>query len=73
MLLEKYDPVHSLMPFVKPREELTTPHEGIGRAVALYNFDAVEVANLFSMFLRHHLIICLALYSPEICPFSGET
>ncbi|KAF8807675.1 DUF500-domain-containing protein [Phlegmacium glaucopus] len=48
-LLGKNNPVHSLMPFDKRREELATPlsfHEGICRAVALYNFDAVESGDL---------------------------
>jgi len=48
-LLEKDDPVRSLMPFVKPREELARPllsHEGIGRAVAMYDFNAVESGDL---------------------------
>jgi hypothetical protein len=43
---EKDDPFRSLTPFIKPREELARPllpHEGIGRAVAIYNFNAVEV------------------------------
>jgi SH3 domain-containing YSC84-like protein 1 len=47
---EKDYPVRSLMPFVKPREELVRPllpHEGIGRAVAIYDFNAVEVVNLY--------------------------
>jgi hypothetical protein len=48
-LLEKDDPVRFPMPFIKPREELSRPllpHEGIGRAVAIYDFNAVEVLNL---------------------------
>ena len=43
---EKDDPFRSFMPVVKPREELARPllpHEGIGRAVAIYDFNAVEV------------------------------
>lgn len=47
---EKDDPVRSFMSFVKPREELARPllpHEGIGRAVAIYDFNAVEVVNLY--------------------------
>ena len=42
----KDDPFRSLMSVVKPREELARPllpHEGIGRAVAIYDFNAVEV------------------------------
>ena len=45
-LSEKDDPFRSLTSFVKPREELARPllpHEGIGRAVAIYDFNAVEV------------------------------
>ena len=55
-LVEIDDPVGSHMPFVKPREELARPllsHEGICRAVAMYDFKAVEV--IFT-FLRHHLL-----------------
>ena len=47
-LPEKNYPVRSPKPFVKPREELARPllsHEGIARAVAVYDFNAVEVAN----------------------------
>jgi SH3 domain-containing YSC84-like protein 1 len=45
-LSEKNDPFRSLTPVVKPREELARPllpHEGICRAVAIYDFNAVEV------------------------------
>jgi len=37
-------------PFLKPKSELTSPlppGEGVGRAIALYNFNAVEVRNRF--------------------------
>jgi SH3 domain-containing YSC84-like protein 1 len=43
---EKDDPFRSLTPVIKPREELARPllpREGIGRAVAIYDFKAVEV------------------------------
>ena len=45
-LPEKDDSFRTLTPVVKPREELARPllpHEGIGRAVAIYDFNAVEV------------------------------
>ena len=48
-LPETDDPFRSVIPFVKPREELARPllpHEGIGRAVAIYDFNAVEVIHL---------------------------
>jgi hypothetical protein len=56
-LPEKDDPFRSLTPVIKPREELTRPllpHEGIGRAVAIYDFKAVEV------------VICYILAPPSI-------
>jgi len=37
-------------PFIQPREELTRPlhpHEGIARAIALFDFNAVEVFDTF--------------------------
>jgi len=46
---EKDDLFRSLAPVVRPREELARPllpHEGIGRAVAIYNFNAVESGDL---------------------------
>ena len=48
-LPEKDDPFHSLTPVIKPREELARPlpHKGIGRAVAIYDFKAVEVVIYF--------------------------
>jgi hypothetical protein len=36
-------------PMIKPREELASPllpHEGVARAIALFNFDAVEDGDL---------------------------
>ena len=45
-LPEEDDPFRSLTPVIKPRKELARPllpHEGIGRAVAIYDFNAVEV------------------------------
>lgn len=51
----KDDPVMP-KPFIKPREELTRPllpHEGVGRAVALYDFKAVEVVNSHSCVIIH--------------------
>jgi lipid-binding SYLF domain-containing protein len=46
---EKDGPFRSVVPFFKPREELARPllpHEGIGRAVAIYDFNAVESGDL---------------------------
>ena len=71
-LPEKDDPFRSLKPLIKPREDLARPllsREGIGRAVAMYDFNAVEVANLL-LFLHYHLLT--SLYSREICPFARE-
>lgn len=46
-LFEKGDPFRSLTPVVKPKEELgLLPREGIGRAVAIYDFNAVESGDL---------------------------
>jgi len=48
-LIKKDDPVRSPLPFIKPREELARPllpHEGIARAVAIYDFNAVESGDL---------------------------
>jgi len=45
-----FTPSNPLMrPVIKPREELLRPllpHEGVARAIALYNFDAVEDGDL---------------------------
>lgn len=49
-LPEKDDPFRSLTPVIMPREELERsllPHEGIGRAVAIYDFKAVEVVTYY--------------------------
>ena len=49
-LPEKDDLFRSFTPVIKPREELARPllpHEGIGRAVAIYDFKAVEVVIYF--------------------------
>jgi hypothetical protein len=39
----------AVKPMIKPREELARPllpHEGVARAIALFNFDAVEDGDL---------------------------
>ena len=61
-------------PFVKPREELARPllpHDGIGRAVAIYDFNAVEVVNL--LYFCTISLTCFTLCSREICPLARET
>jgi len=48
-LPEKDDPFRTLTPVIKPREELARsllPHDGVGRAVAIYEFKAVESGDL---------------------------
>ena len=45
-ILPSIGPKRATTPFLKPRSELATPlspSEGVARAIALYNFDAVEV------------------------------
>lgn len=45
-------------PYIIPKPELTTPlsvHEGVARAIALYDFQAVEVLEIFPSWLRSYL------------------
>lgn len=72
-LPEKDDLFRSFTPVIKPREELARPllpHEGIGRAVAIYDFKAVEVV-IYYIFAP--LINLSLYYSWEIFPLARET
>lgn len=61
-------------PYIKPKPELVTPlspEEGVARAIALYNFQAVEVRIKKCSLLPNRLAIVVEniIFSPAICHF----